>query len=519
MPSGASAASLKSSSSSSEKSEQTTEKGCPGGHNLASFKTPNGTFSCDVCGKNGLPAGTTMHGCRICNWDMCTACKASKTAVTVQPGTIGIRYQDTQDGSCAVRRILGGQAQALGIKVDWTIVEVNNQPVTTQAEVTQALDSAKNGDSAYAIMFSTTSRDVCCRGLILYFKYCSLFLCWKYHGQYTILGRLLRMLVTIFVPLADFVTDIMVIVVLWTERLIVIATDECPDPCADKECWSYDEFDECLGECPAVCVVLDWRWATWATVFLVWSLRNGFVQWLCMQSCCPGDEYTRLTAGRAVLAWLPGGWWCAVDARAWKDLTCRRRRGGGGGLCGCCFGDWLGLIFLEPAFWLAGAVVMPEVMLYLYIDDAISIWQGREPVRVHLMNCIECWTEAFPQLLLQSLIYLTSCNGEQGYGAQCTPIKEEDKHLCRHRVEDAGDLTEEACTRVDPEDPLTADALCLYESACRPATWLYTFSVIASTLAITKGMVCYFAHSDHIKPEIFTTEKALDRQTDEPADA
>eukprot|EP00929_Paragymnodinium_shiwhaense_P108327 TRINITY_DN74641_c0_g1_i1.p1 TRINITY_DN74641_c0_g1~~TRINITY_DN74641_c0_g1_i1.p1 ORF type:complete len:355 (+),score=16.97 TRINITY_DN74641_c0_g1_i1:63-1127(+) len=36
---------------------------------------PDGGISCDVCGANELPAGTTMWGCRRCNFDMCSKCR------------------------------------------------------------------------------------------------------------------------------------------------------------------------------------------------------------------------------------------------------------------------------------------------------------------------------------------------------------------------------------------------------------------------------------------------------------
>ena len=49
---------------------------CPSGHGLREFRTPNGSFGCDLCGHPGqFPRGTTMWGCRECNHDVCRACR------------------------------------------------------------------------------------------------------------------------------------------------------------------------------------------------------------------------------------------------------------------------------------------------------------------------------------------------------------------------------------------------------------------------------------------------------------
>ena len=34
---------------------------------------PNDTFTCDLC-HVGVNAGTVMHGCDMCNWDLCDSC-------------------------------------------------------------------------------------------------------------------------------------------------------------------------------------------------------------------------------------------------------------------------------------------------------------------------------------------------------------------------------------------------------------------------------------------------------------
>lgn len=46
---------------------------CPGKHGLKSFKTLTDSFECNECG-NKLGKGTTMNGCRKCDFDLCTDC-------------------------------------------------------------------------------------------------------------------------------------------------------------------------------------------------------------------------------------------------------------------------------------------------------------------------------------------------------------------------------------------------------------------------------------------------------------
>lgn len=46
---------------------------CPEKHGLKSFKTLTDSFECNECG-NKLEKGTTMNGCRKCDFDLCTDC-------------------------------------------------------------------------------------------------------------------------------------------------------------------------------------------------------------------------------------------------------------------------------------------------------------------------------------------------------------------------------------------------------------------------------------------------------------
>ena len=53
---------------------------CPGEHGLAPFVTAVPNYHCDICGLAGLPAGTPMSGCRICDFDACANCAAAAGA-------------------------------------------------------------------------------------------------------------------------------------------------------------------------------------------------------------------------------------------------------------------------------------------------------------------------------------------------------------------------------------------------------------------------------------------------------
>lgn len=51
----------------------TSSKTCYCGKDLKSFKTATSSFVCDVCNEV-QPRGSTMRGCRECDWDMCARC-------------------------------------------------------------------------------------------------------------------------------------------------------------------------------------------------------------------------------------------------------------------------------------------------------------------------------------------------------------------------------------------------------------------------------------------------------------
>lgn len=52
---------------------------CPKRHALEVLQTPSKYYTCDVCNPGqdqarALAPGSTMHGCRLCDWDMCSEC-------------------------------------------------------------------------------------------------------------------------------------------------------------------------------------------------------------------------------------------------------------------------------------------------------------------------------------------------------------------------------------------------------------------------------------------------------------
>ena len=47
---------------------------CEGGHGLTCKATDLAGYNCDACGKEDLPAGTSLWGCRICDYDVCEDC-------------------------------------------------------------------------------------------------------------------------------------------------------------------------------------------------------------------------------------------------------------------------------------------------------------------------------------------------------------------------------------------------------------------------------------------------------------
>jgi hypothetical protein len=55
---------------------------CPQGHTLQQFQTRHGRYACDEC-EHRAPFGTTLHGCRICDFDLCPNCVPSSEVACV----------------------------------------------------------------------------------------------------------------------------------------------------------------------------------------------------------------------------------------------------------------------------------------------------------------------------------------------------------------------------------------------------------------------------------------------------
>lgn len=59
---------------------------CLGNHGLKIYKTPKKGFGCDECGKI-VKKGTTMHGCSICDFDLCLNCYGKSMKIKICPRT------------------------------------------------------------------------------------------------------------------------------------------------------------------------------------------------------------------------------------------------------------------------------------------------------------------------------------------------------------------------------------------------------------------------------------------------
>lgn len=58
-------------------SDQEISVECPGGHKLSLFQTTHGRGACDGCMKL-IPKGTSMYGCRTCDYDVCQRCISTR---------------------------------------------------------------------------------------------------------------------------------------------------------------------------------------------------------------------------------------------------------------------------------------------------------------------------------------------------------------------------------------------------------------------------------------------------------
>ena len=59
-------------------------RNCTGGHGLSSHFAPNDTFSCDNC-EVRVAEGAELHGCDICDYDLCLECFSKAEAESPEP--------------------------------------------------------------------------------------------------------------------------------------------------------------------------------------------------------------------------------------------------------------------------------------------------------------------------------------------------------------------------------------------------------------------------------------------------
>ena len=93
---------------------------CRAGHPLQGFRTPSPQFGCDVCG--GVQGqGAAMWGCRMCNWDACSAC--SESLRRCHKGHSLSRIMAPAGFGCdECRQVLQGQAVMWGCRVcNWDV--------------------------------------------------------------------------------------------------------------------------------------------------------------------------------------------------------------------------------------------------------------------------------------------------------------------------------------------------------------------------------------------------------------
>jgi hypothetical protein len=90
------------------KYEETGSFICPSRHSLKEFQTPSAGYGCDAgvdgcldqgSDSEGFPVGTTLYGCRICNFDICSQCiTTAKTEPKYFSTAPNIEGQDEDPG-------------------------------------------------------------------------------------------------------------------------------------------------------------------------------------------------------------------------------------------------------------------------------------------------------------------------------------------------------------------------------------------------------------------------------------
>jgi hypothetical protein len=104
---------------------QRKSKSCPRGHILQQFQTRHAGYNCDLCGSPTSPCivkiavGSTMHGCRTCDFDVCLACFNDQ---------VKERQAEKKIGDRAVK--IGDRVQVRDVGGEWGAGEVTQtEPV------------------------------------------------------------------------------------------------------------------------------------------------------------------------------------------------------------------------------------------------------------------------------------------------------------------------------------------------------------------------------------------------------
>jgi hypothetical protein len=78
---------------------------CPRGHALQEFNAEHGGYSCDRCHQYAS-LGSTLRGCRTCDFDLCSKCSQISTAATGAASAAGAAGNNRVDAS-TVRQVEG----------------------------------------------------------------------------------------------------------------------------------------------------------------------------------------------------------------------------------------------------------------------------------------------------------------------------------------------------------------------------------------------------------------------------
>eukprot|EP00935_MAST-01C_sp_MAST-1C-sp1_P001400 g1400.t1 len=124
-----------------EGEEGTPATTCPRGHTLVEFEADHRGFFCDGCGQS-MSAGSTLHGCRRCDFDLCSTCLPSPEDARGGPD-LELRVGDRMelvDGSEPVSITFVDSTRHAGHRV-FAIVGVKSR--TKARQLVDALNASK----------------------------------------------------------------------------------------------------------------------------------------------------------------------------------------------------------------------------------------------------------------------------------------------------------------------------------------------------------------------------------------